>query len=98
MKNNISELDKKIINLTKGDSIDISDIENLLINNIEEYKIELYNHVEKLLLKQVDENKIIAKKQAWKNKKIYKFYHKRLTFVVKYFKIISRGEKNDITT
>lgn len=62
MKNNISELDKKIISLTKEDSIDISDIENLLINNIEEYKVELHHHVEKLLSEQVDENKIIVKK------------------------------------
>lgn len=62
MKNNISELDKKIINLTKRDSIDISDIEDLLINNIEEYKVELHHHVEKLLSEQVNENKIIVKK------------------------------------
>ena len=68
MDNNISKLDKDFIDLAKEDSLDISDIEDLLVKNIEEYKVQLHHHVEELLQQYVDENKIIIKKN--KNGKI----------------------------
>lgn len=62
MENNIGKLDNDFINLAKEDTLDISDIEDLLIKNIEEYKVQLHQHIEELLQQQVDENKIIVKK------------------------------------
>lgn len=62
MENNIGKLDNDFINLAKEDTLDISDIEDLLIKNIEEYKVQLHQHIEVLLQQQVDENKIIVKK------------------------------------
>lgn len=68
MKKNYSKLDKSFINLIKTDKLDISDIEDLLIENIEEYKIQLHHHIEELLQCKVDEGKLIVKKN--KNGKI----------------------------
>lgn len=62
MENNISKLDNDFINLVKEDTLNISDVEDLLIKNIEEYKVQLHQHIEELLQQQVDENKIIIKK------------------------------------
>lgn len=62
MENNISKLDNDFINLVKEDTLNISDVEDLLIKNIEEYKTQLHQHIEELLQQQVDENKIIVKK------------------------------------
>lgn len=62
MENNISKLDNDFINLAKENTLNISDVEDLLIKNIEEYKIQLHQHIEELLQQQVDENKIIVKK------------------------------------
>lgn len=66
--NNINKLDKDFINLAKEDTLDISELENLLIKNIEEYKVQLHQHVEELLQHEVDENRLIVKKN--KNGKI----------------------------
>lgn len=66
--NNINKLDKDFINLAKEDTLDISELENLLIKNVEEYKVQLHQHVEELLQREVDENRLIVKKN--KNGKI----------------------------
>lgn len=68
MNNNFSSLDKDFSELNNNDKLNIFSIEDMLIKNIDEYKKELHHHIEKLLQEQVDENKIIIKKN--KNGKI----------------------------
>ena len=68
MENNFDNLDNEFVRLRKDDKLDIFSIEDLLVKNIDEYKKELHQHIEELLQKQVDENKIIIKKN--KNGKI----------------------------
>lgn len=68
MENNFNDLDNEFVKLRKDDKLDIFSIEDLLVKNIDEYKKELHHHIEELLQKQVDENKIIIKKN--KNGKI----------------------------
>lgn len=68
MENNFDNLDNEFVKLRKDDKLDIFSIEDLLVKNIDEYKKELHQHIEELLQKQVDENKIIIKKN--KNGKI----------------------------
>lgn len=62
MKNNLNNLDDEFVDLKKNDKLNIFSIEDLLIKNIDEYKKELHYHIEELLQQQVDENKIIIKK------------------------------------
>lgn len=68
MKNIVNDLDKDFIELDKNEKLDIFSIEDLMIKNIEEYKELIHRHLENLLQKAVDENKIIVKKN--KNGKI----------------------------
>lgn len=68
MENNFNDLDNEFAKLRKDDKLNIFSIEDLLVKNIDEYKKELHHHIEELLQKQVDENKIIIKKN--KNGKI----------------------------
>ena len=68
MKNIVNDLDKDFIELDKNEKLDIFSIEDLMIKNIEEYKELIHRHLEDLLQKAVDENKIIVKKN--KNGKI----------------------------
>ena len=60
MKDNFNKIDEEILKLDNSENLDIS--------LIEEYKIELHKHIEELLQQQVDENRIIIKKN--KNGKI----------------------------
>jgi len=62
MNNNFNNLDKDFSELKNNDKLNIFSIEDILIKNIDEYKKELHHHIEELLQKQVDENKIIIKK------------------------------------
>lgn len=68
MNNNFNSLDKDFSELKNNDKLNIFSIEDMLIKNIDEYKKELHHHIEELLQEQVDENKIIIKKN--KNGKI----------------------------
>lgn len=62
MKNKDS-IDKKFKELTKQDKMPISSIEDLMLEDLEIYKNDLLTHVEKMLLKNIDENDLIAKKR-----------------------------------
>lgn len=62
MEVNFNKVDNEILKLDNDEALDISSIEDILVKNIEEYKIELHKHVEELLQQQIDENKIIIKK------------------------------------
>lgn len=68
MNDNFNSLDKDFSELKNNDKLNIFSIEDMLIKNINEYKKELHHHIEELLQEQVDENKIIVKKN--KNGKI----------------------------
>ena len=63
MKANFNKIDNEILKLDNNKNLDISSIEDILVKNIEEYKIELHKHVEELLQQQIDENRIIIKKR-----------------------------------
>lgn len=68
MENKINNLEEEFVELDRNDKLDIFAIEDLMIKNIAEYKQLVHHHIEDLLQKQVDENKIIIKKN--KNGKI----------------------------
>ena len=68
MTNNFNNIDNEIMKLDNEESLDIFSIENLLIENIENYKKELHHHIEELLQNKINENRIIIKKN--KNGKI----------------------------
>ena len=68
MKKTVDKLDKDFIDLDKNGKLDIFSIEDLAVKSINEYKEFIHHHIEELLQKAVDENKIIVKKN--KNGKI----------------------------
>ena len=55
--------------LVKEDKLNINTIEDLMIENIENYKKELNNHVEDLLKNHVNEKELIIKKNKNGKKK-----------------------------
>jgi len=63
-----SEFDSNFKKLVKEDSLPISSIEDLMINDMKEYQDKLNKHVEELLQKEIDEGNLIIKKN--KNGKI----------------------------
>ena len=69
MKNKFNDVDNATMNLDTEENLDIASIENILVNNIENYKNELHKHVEELLKDKIDENKIIIKKNENGKKK-----------------------------
>jgi N-acetyl-gamma-glutamylphosphate reductase len=58
MKDKFNKIDEEILKLDNSKKLDISSIENILIKNIEEYKIELHKHIEEILQQQVDEKEL----------------------------------------
>ena len=62
MINNFENIDKEIVNLDNDGNLDNFSIENLLVQNIENYKKELHKHVEDVLQNKINENNIIIKK------------------------------------
>ena len=68
MKKIVDKFDKDFIDLNKNGKLDIFSIEDLAVKSIDEYKELIHEHIEELLQKEVDENKIIIKKN--KNGKI----------------------------
>ncbi len=63
------KLDTKFKNLVKENKININSIEELMIENIEDYKSELKNHIEELMLGEIDEQILISKKNKNGKKK-----------------------------
>ncbi len=59
----------KFDTLVKEDKLNINTIEDLMIENIENYKKELKNHVEDLLKNHVNEKELIIKKNKNGKKK-----------------------------
>lgn len=58
----IIELDNNFDNLILTNKLDINSIEDLAMNNIEEYKQIINTHIEDLIFEKIDEKKLIAKK------------------------------------
>lgn len=69
MKNKNFNLDEEFTSLIRENKLDINTIEDLALNSINEYKKIVHQHIEELLQKMVDENKLIVKKtkveEAW---------------------------------
>lgn len=61
--NKKDEYKNKFKKLVKENKANISNIEELMITNIEEYKQELLDCTEDLLIKLIDEKKLISKKK-----------------------------------
>lgn len=61
-KINTEDLDKKFDDLLSENRVNINTIENLMIDEIEEYKKELKFHIEELLTNKLKEKELINKK------------------------------------
>lgn len=64
-----NDLDKIFDNLVLEDKLTINTIEELMLEELEDYKKELRLHIEELLANKVDEKKLIAKKNKNGKKK-----------------------------
>lgn len=65
----INKLDNEFNKLLKNDKLNISEIENLSINTVEECKQIINNHIEKLVMSKIDEQQLISKKNKNGKKK-----------------------------
>lgn len=68
-KKTFYDFTSKFATLVKEDKLNINTIEDLMIENIENYKKELKNHVEDLLKNHVNEKELIIKKNRNGKKK-----------------------------
>jgi hypothetical protein len=71
MKNNIKfeNITKQFDNLVKEEKLNINSIEELMLNDIENYKELQKEHIEKLIQSHVDEKELISKKNKNGKKK-----------------------------
>ena len=70
MKNNeFKNLDNDFKKLSRNEKMDISIIEDLMLDNIENYKTRLKVHIEELLSEQINEKDLIVKKNKNGKKK-----------------------------
>ncbi len=71
MNNNktFDELTKKFDNLVKEERLDINTIEDLMLNDIENYKKMQKKHIEHLLKNNINEKELIIKKNRNGKKK-----------------------------
>ena len=60
--NKKNEYKNKFKKMVKENKVSISNIEELMITNIDEYKQELLTCTEELLIKCIDEKKLVSKK------------------------------------
>lgn len=65
----INKLDEEFKELVKDENLNINVIENLSISTVEECKQIINNHIEKLIMSEIDEKKLIAKKNKNGKKK-----------------------------
>ena len=62
IQENLEAFDDNFIKLLTNDKLNINLIEELLIQNIDEYKQFMNNHVEELMINKINEEKLISKK------------------------------------
>lgn len=68
-KKNIEKMIQEFDLLNNNKSLNISNIEELLIDNIENYKININKFMEELITNKVDEKELITKKNENGKKK-----------------------------
>ncbi len=59
-KNNV---ENKFTTYVNEGKLNINTIEDIMLEDLEEYKENLINHIEELLLKKIDEKDLISKKK-----------------------------------
>lgn len=69
IETNINKLDNDFNKLLKDNKLNISKIEDLAINSIEECKQIINSHIEELILSRINEKELIAKKNKNGKKK-----------------------------
>lgn len=69
IKTKINEFDNDFNELLKDNKLNISKIEDLAINNIEEYRQIINKHIEELMLSKINEKNLIFKKNENGKKK-----------------------------
>ncbi len=67
---NIDKLDEQFERLISDDKLNIGNLENLLLDNLENYQQFLNEHTEDLLNTKIDEKKLINKKKKNGKKKV----------------------------
>ena len=65
----INKLDNEFNKLLKNYKLNISEIESLSINTVEECKQIINNHIERLVMSKIDEQQLISKKNKNGKKK-----------------------------
>ena len=58
-----SDIDNKFTTYVNEGKLNISTIEDIMLEDLENYKEELITHVEELLLNKIDEKDLISKKK-----------------------------------
>ena len=69
LNDNFKELDDNFKQLVNNNELSISSIEELMIDNLNEYEKKLRNHIEELLINNIDEKDLISKKNEIGKKK-----------------------------
>ncbi len=67
---NLDKLDEQFERLVSDDKLDVGNLENLLLDNLENYQQFLNEHTEDLLKTKIDEKKLINKKKKNGKKKV----------------------------
>lgn len=62
MSKEFKKLDVKFKGLVSTEKLNINTLEDLMLDNMEEHRIKLNNHIEELILDEIDEKTLIAKK------------------------------------
>ena len=62
-------IDNEFKNLVKKEKLNINTIEDIMLKDIDDYKIQLQHHIEELLASEIDEKNLVAKKNKNGKKK-----------------------------
>ena len=62
-------IDNEFKNLVKKENLNINTIEDIMLKDIDDYKVQLQHHIEELLASEIDEKNLVAKKNKNGKKK-----------------------------
>ena len=62
-------IDNEFKNLVKKEKLNINTIEDIMLKDIDDYKVQLQHHIEELLASEIDEKNLVAKKNKNGKKK-----------------------------
>ncbi len=65
----LKQYEQEFDNLIEKDEMNISNIENLMINRVDSFKHELLKHTEELITQKINEKNLISKKNMNGKKK-----------------------------